>query len=46
VNQAGAALSWLCRHGFTENPFLETSAFLGIDAESEDIDRELQADLH
>jgi hypothetical protein len=46
VNQAGAALAWLCRFEFSADPFRETSAFLGTDAESEDIDRELQADLH
>jgi hypothetical protein len=46
VNAAGAALSWLCRHGFTADPFRDAAAFLVDDAESEDIDRELQADLH
>jgi hypothetical protein len=46
VNAAGAALNWLCRHGFVADPFRDPSAFLGIDAESEDIDRELAADLH
>jgi hypothetical protein len=46
VNAAGAALSWLCRHGFTADPFRDAAEFLGADAEPEDIDRELQADLH
>jgi hypothetical protein len=46
VNQGGAALDWLCRHGFTENPFRDPAAFLGTDAEPLDLDRELQADLH
>jgi hypothetical protein len=46
VNAAGAALSWLCRHGFTADPFRDAAAFLGIGAESEDIDRELAADMH
>ena len=46
VNQAGAALNWLCRHGFSGDPFRDPSAFLGIGAESEDIDRELVADFH
>jgi hypothetical protein len=46
VNQGGAALDWLCRHGFTENPFRDAAAFLGTDAEPLDLDRELQADLH
>jgi hypothetical protein len=46
VNQAGAALNWLCRHGFSGDPFRDPSAFLGIGAESEDIDRELVADMH
>jgi hypothetical protein len=46
VNAAGAALNWLCRHGFSGDPFRDPSAFLGIGAESEDIDRELVADMH
>jgi hypothetical protein len=46
VNQAGAALAWLCRFEFSADPFRDPTAFLGTDAESEDIDRELQADLH
>jgi hypothetical protein len=46
VNQGGAALDWLCRHGFTENPFRDAAAFLVDDAEPLDLDRELQADLH
>jgi hypothetical protein len=46
VNAAGAALSWLCRHGFTADPFRDPAAFLGTDAEPLDLDRELQADLH
>jgi hypothetical protein len=46
VNQAGAALAWLCRFEFTADPFRDPSAFLGTDAEPEDIDRELAADLH
>jgi hypothetical protein len=46
VNAAGAALSWLCRHGFSADPFRDAAEFLGADAEPEDIDRELQADLH
>jgi hypothetical protein len=46
VNAAGAALSWLCRHGFVADPFRDAAAFLVDDAESEDIDRELLADLH
>ena len=52
VNTAGAALSWLCRHGFTSDPFRDPSAFLGTDPEAElasdklDLDRELAADFH
>ena len=52
VNQAGAALDWLCRHGFTADPFRDTAAFLGTDAGAElasdalDLDRELAADFH
>ncbi len=52
VNQAGAALDWLCRHGFTADPFRDTAAFLVIDAGAElasdalDLDRELAADFH
>jgi hypothetical protein len=46
VNQGGAALAWLVRFEFTADPFRDPSAFLGTDAEPEDIDRELAADMH
>jgi hypothetical protein len=46
VNQAGAALSWLCRHGFSADPFRDPAAFLGTDAEPLDLDREMAADMH
>ena len=55
VNTAGAALSWLCRHGFTGDPFRDTAAFLVTDPEAEpasdkldlESDHELlAADLH
>jgi hypothetical protein len=46
VNQAGAALAWLVRFEFTADPFRDPTVFLATDAEPEDIDREIQADLH
>jgi hypothetical protein len=46
VNQAGAALNWLCRHGFSGDPFRDAAAFLVDDAEPLDLDRELAADMH
>jgi hypothetical protein len=46
VNAAGAALAWLCRFELSGDPFRDPTVFLGTDAESEDVDRELQADLH
>ena len=46
VNQAGGALAWLVRFEFTADPFRDPTVFLATDAEPEDIDREIQADLH
>ena len=48
VNQAGAALDWLCRHGFSADPFRDTGAFLGTDdgAELASDALDLDADFH
>jgi hypothetical protein len=46
VNRAGAALAWLVRFEFSADPFRDPSEFLGADAEPEDIDREMAADMH
>ena len=44
VNTAGAALSWLCRHGFIGDPFRDTAAFLVTDAGAELASDDLESD--
>lgn len=44
VNAGGAALDWLCRHGFSADPFRDTADFLGTD--EGDVAVDIEKDFH